>query len=484
VSPPAARQTARDVPQAAVVGAAVALVVTVPLVPVAAVSGSVTLASSLLAVYGAGLFLLTLRWPPLGVVGLLAALPLVTIEIGVGDLDRTVSADKVALAAVVLGWLARRGREALPAALRHPLLGWWLALLGIVVVSEVARGAGFRQAWGIARHAIPALVFFAAADVLASPRVRAQAVMFAAAAGTAVALLAVAEWGLVAGGIHSPMFFKTGTLGDEQKFGATISHVNYLAAYLVIVLAVLAAAAAAATGRTRRMAVVAMAAPLAALVYADSAGSAVALVAGVVFAGALALGRGRSRRVAIGLAVAVAAVSALGLAAAVSTFGLAHGSVASRIASHRIGFAAIAERPVLGFGDKGFARESGRLEREVFGAPQAHLHPPDAVLPAHSSYLQMAVEHGVPGLVAFVGLLAAVLARGARRFLSGQGAGAVAALALVSGLFAFCVQALVESLFEYSKVAAIFWILAAACVAPRESPDAASAGVAGGRRVA
>jgi len=40
---------------------------------------------------------------------------------------------------------------------------------------------------------------------------------------------------------------------------------------------------------------------------------------------------------------------------------------------------------------------------------------------------------------------------------------------LMAGLVAFMIQALTENLFAYSKVAAIFWILAAALVRARRA---------------
>jgi O-antigen ligase len=134
------------------------------------------------------------------------------------------------------------------------------------------------------------------------------------------------------------------------------------------------------------------------------------------------------------------------------------------VATHRIGFAAIAERPFFGFGSKGYERVSFRFEEMIYGNALHRFHSPASEnLSAHSSFLQVLVDRGVLGFAAFVGLLLAVVVPALGR-LSRMPDGDTrrTLLALTVGVVAFIVQAATENLFDYSKVAAVFWIIAAA----------------------
>lgn len=57
---------------------------------------------------------------PLALIGLVVALPLITVEVGLGDVEKTLSTDKVALAVVVAVWLVRRAPAAWSRLIRLP----------------------------------------------------------------------------------------------------------------------------------------------------------------------------------------------------------------------------------------------------------------------------------------------------------------------------------------------------------------------------
>src|SRR5262249_16769719 len=140
-------------------------------------------------------------------------------------------------------------------------------------------------------------------------------------------------------------------------------------------------------------------------------------------------------------------------------------SVTVRAATLRIGFAAVQERPWLGFGTNGFARESSRIERELFGRELLELHRANQPFSAHDAYMNVAVERGLGTLVAFLGLLAVIVISGLRWSATpGVGDRDVLAVGLLAGIVAFGAQALTENLFSYSKITTIFWIMAAALV--------------------
>jgi len=146
-------------------------------------------------------------------------------------------------------------------------------------------------------------------------------------------------------------------------------------------------------------------------------------------------------------------------------------SVSVRLVAYRIGLAAIAERPVLGFGANGYTRESPRLERALYGRMPGFHFPWDP-LSAHSSYMEVAVERGLPSLAAFLGLLLAILIpgiRGVRQCRDPERR--VLLLGLLAGLTAFALQAFTENLFSYSKISGVFWIAAAALVALSREPS-------------
>ncbi|MBI3628100.1 MAG: O-antigen ligase family protein [Candidatus Rokubacteria bacterium] len=249
---------------------------------------------------------------------------------------------------------------------------------------------------------------------------------------------------------------------------------NFLAGYLVLVAPILGALAFVAKGKRRAAAIAGALLTAVVLVYSNSVGAWVGLASGISLASLLLPRTAVSPRARVGLLVTWMGLATVAGGLGIAKFAAEWNSISVRVAAHRIGFAAIAERPLLGFGEGGYARESSRLEQRVFGDLLKSYHQSTEGLSAHSSFLQTAVERGLLGLGAFAALLASVLIAGIR----GVGrapdpARRLLLLGLLAGLVSFAVQAFTENLFDYSKVAAIFWIMGAALVhlsGPHSSP--------------
>jgi O-antigen ligase len=419
--------------------------------------------------------LLAWRRTSVAVLGLLVALPLITVEVGLGDVEKTFSTDKLALGAVALVWLARRAVAADRRRLfQPPVTRWWGLFLGVVLVSALVNGRFLDEGWGVVKQVIYACVFLASLDAFSEePGLLKRALAGAGLAGSLVALLALVEWVGRSRGAQLFLYFKQGTIADAYSAGSTFAHVNFLSGYLVLVLPILIAIAAGVGRKWRPLAVAGAVSVVLALFYASSVGAWVGLTAAGLLVAALV--RGALPRQARALVVA-ACVGAVIVTAGVAVRKLPSSSVSVRFVAYRIGLAAIAERPVLGFGARGYTRESARIERELYGRMQ-DFHTPKEPLSAHSSFLDIAVERGLIGAGAFVGVVASVLLAGARAFRRlADPRRRVLLLGMLAGLSAFSLQAFTENLFSYSKVAGIFWIVAGAMVAlARGAPDGGKA---------
>jgi O-antigen ligase len=290
-------------------------------------------------------------------------------------------------------------------------------------------------------------------------------------AGGVVAGLGLVEAGIRLGGHDLALYFKQGTMVTHYSFGSTIGHTNYLAAYLALVLAPLVALAAVADGGWRRGWLAASAAVIGlVLALARSIGALVGLSVGALVAAVLTFKAKPSRRAGLVLGLLLLIVTAGGATVAVRKLADSTNPIGVRVATLQIGLVAIAERPIAGFGADGYSRESNRLERQVFGRPLTEFRAPSEPLSAHNAYLDLAVERGLPALATFVGLLGAVLLAGFRAYRRADDRATKLLIGgLMAGLVAFMIQALTENLFAYSKVAAIFWILAAALVRARRA---------------
>jgi O-antigen ligase len=438
---------------------------------------SPTLGTLTIAWYGCALAALAWIDFPRALLATVVTVPLVTLEIGFGDVGKTLSGDKVALVALTTVWLIRFGRSrALPLVRLGPVR-WWVALLVVAGLSAVRNGATWTQAWGVLELGVYALVFCAALDALDdSRRARAACTVFAAAAG-AVGLLTVVEWVSFRLGRPIAFYFKHHTMADAWAPGGTIAHVNFLGAYLDLTLPVTAATALTLHGRARTLAWAALGVQGLALLYARSMGAWVGL-AGALVVAAIVTARyttARSLRASVVGACALVAITG----AVVMTVKLRERTVPIRIrtATSRIGLAAVLERPLLGYGAQGYPAQSTRLERRLFGRDLTEWHRVAEPLSAHSAYVDVAVERGLPGLAAFVGLLASVIAAGVVAYRRrGDPVSRVLALGLITGLTGYAIDAFTDNMFSFSKVAAAFWIAAAVVVRLRSAATTEATG--------
>src|SRR5262249_25636677 len=196
---------------------------------VAVANRSRTVAIAALVLYALGFLALAAMRPSLAVVALVVALPLVTIEVGFGDVEKTVSGDKLAVAAVAGVWLLKRGYRAAPSLLGCPAIRWWLALVALTTVSALAHGASKSELWGLTGAFLYFAVFALALDVFErDARTRRQVLAAAALTAGVVAGLGLVERLVFPG---TPFYFKDGVM-VYHSFGSTIGHTNFFAAYL------------------------------------------------------------------------------------------------------------------------------------------------------------------------------------------------------------------------------------------------------------
>ena len=407
----------------------------------------------------------------LAIVALFVALPLITVEIGLDDVAKTLSTDKSSLAAVVgVGLLLR-----LPAVWSRLIVvrsvRWWIVFLGATALSSLRNGLTVDQVWGFLEQGVYAGVFLATlAGLEREPIVRRRLLAAAGLAGGAVGGLTLIEWVLWSSGNRVPLYYKHGTVMDAVVAGSTIAHVNHLGGYLILVIPILVAMWSTADRSLRPLIVMSILLAGGALLYAKSIGAWMGLALAGVLAVSFTVRASWPRAIRVALGVVCVGIILIGTGVTFVKLTQDTTSVYLRLAAYRVGWAAITERPLLGFGRDGYQREHVRLERIIFGHELSRFREIGSRLSAHSSFLDVAVERGLVGLTAFIGLLAAVLMTGIRGYICATDVPTQRILlGLLTGLVAFIVQAFSENLFSYSKVAAIFWIMAATTVRMAEA---------------
>lgn len=400
-------------------------------------------------------------------VALVVVVPVLTVELGLGDAGKTVSSDKLALAVLGGAWWVRRAGAAAGDLLRVPAVWFWIAYLAVCGLSALRVGVSLRETWSVAEQAAYATVFWLALDVFRSPSAL-RRVLLAASVGAAL----VAALGVVEGAVNLvlerplPLYFKQAVMPSHYSFGSTVAHTNFLGAYLVLMAPVLVALALVHRAPWRPIMLVGAGLVGTVIVHARSIGA----LAGLLAAATLLVTFGRPpralpRAVRAGV-VAALVVLALGAGAVIAAkLGQNPQPIGVRIATLRIGLVVLAEHPLLGGGAGAYTDRSGSIERALYGRELTEYHREGDVMSAHDGYLDIAAERGVLGLAAVLAVLAAVLVPGLTGAVRRRdGSERLLAAAAVAGLVGFALQALTENLFQYSKVAMMFWIMAAALV--------------------
>lgn len=350
------------------------------------------------------------------------------------------------LAAALMGATflrAARGAERPPGP--APLRTAGVLLLGVHALSLLAA-----RSWADA--AVPILVLFAGVSVYCVLR---EGVLPRQAVAPLLPLLAGA--GLLFAGIGIVQHLRGG------QAVSTEGNRNYAGALAAMLLCATVPLTRTGPRWSRALSGGSAAALLALLLLTESRGGLIAAVAGLLIAG-VALW---AKRVDRGLAVVAGALVLLG-----GLFGLLQArrqvspdrmeTAGLRLDVWKSGLRMVAERPILGWGAGGFAAEYPRFRSESeFG--YSHRHVVDAfkdLEDAHSSWVQIATETGIPGLLALL-LVVYVAARLWRYYVRTApdgdraavlaGLGGAAAAYLVAGLF--------NTLTVKTSHTMLFWVL-------------------------
>ncbi|HNR38150.1 MAG TPA: O-antigen ligase family protein [Acidobacteriota bacterium] len=338
----------------------------------------------------------------------------------------------VALGLAALVWARANPLARLDPVLFALLAGW----LGAVALSALTGAAASPAA--LLAAVLPAAAFI----VLLGLRPKPDGLMrAAAAAGLAVALVAVLQW---AGADPFRLFGWTGPAGgsDRLRVFATLGNPNFVAAFLTAALPAVWAAARTLAPPWRLALIV----PGAALVTGGilATGSRAPVAAVLAWAGwALLRSAARRTRLALGLALGLAAAGAL--VVMLSTARPLDETMRGRAHIWRTALAHVTEAPWLGFGPGGFELFFPRWETDrLAAAPATERRFAGLAAHAHNDYVEALVDHGVLGLALFVAFPAVMLWRfaAARKAeptaaAAGAAAGAVGVLAVACVDFPF-----------------------------------------------
>lgn len=278
-------------------------------------------------------------------------------------------------------------------------------------------------------------------------------------------------------GADTASYVVEGLAFDTRRAFATMGNPNFLAGALVLALPVATTLALAAQKRVAGAGYTAIAAAIAAALVATATRGAwlAALVEAAVLGNAMMRLRGREairhpKIVVTAIAVALTVVVAVSLLspgevnvwrrlADAASLG---GSVSERASAAQTAVAAVAARPILGYGPDTFLpafranRSDGYVER--FGSTAT-------INNAHSWPLQYAATLGVPGMLLLVGMLVAAF-WGSRSSLADAGSGSDALV--TAGVWTGCLGFAVHMLFNVAALGATvpFFVLLGALAAP------------------
>ena len=262
--------------------------------------------------------------------------------------------------------------------------------------------------------------------------------------------------------------------GFVERPAATLGHANNLAAMLVVGLPGCAAVRTARRGPVRAAATLAGVLGVVGLVMSLSRGGWLAALAAGAVALALSARRARRRRLAGAAALLIALLAALAVVPGgkgmLTQAGARwealrqtdNGSTGTHLALARVGVAVTLDHPWLGIGQDSFPLVAQRYAGERLPRPQARLLKSRLVESPHNTLLSVSTNAGVPGLLAYLGFVAAF----ARRMLAAHRSGHRRAAPVLAILVAY----FVSSLFMTPEVSSTtwFWLIAgAACSAVR-----------------
>jgi O-antigen ligase len=430
------------------------LLVVIPVYAATVATGSRAVALFALGVYALGLLFATVLDVRSVALCILLILPLVTIEVGFGNTDHTLSSDKIALVIAAGAWWLRRGfrRELFSAFI--PPVRWLTGFCLVVALGAAFRGFAFRQLWALGEQLVALSIFLLALDAFRAEETRRAAfryLLWGSAVVSGVTLAQVLANGLT--GVAVALFFKSGTMLDEfrlRDMPSTLGHANSLGSYVALALPTAVVAIVMRRGTEPRAIWAVLLLQSGAVLVAESIGTFAALVVVLILA-LFWLWRwlGFRERAFLGSLIA-GAVGVGGLL----LFWFPY-SLGDRLEYYRLGLRMFLEHPLAGWGAGGFSRAYA----EYVPTP---LYKPIWNVGAHSSFLEVLVNWGIPGLVFFVGALCAVLRDGGAGIRKvPRGPMIPQAVGLWLGLLAFVLNAGSENLFSFSKLTAVFWTLAA-----------------------
>ena len=423
--------------------------------------------------------------------------PLVNVEVAIGETGRSVSYDKLALAALAagFGWRVLKGESAPLLKSRPITFHLWLAYLAWSLAAAWLSGAPLaKQFWGLAENVAYFITFLVFLDVCGEEPSR-ERILKAVLCGGLVMMAAVILqnlafhitwklWGwhssFRADLLYSPFsrtffYFRPGPIG----------HPNFLAAYLL-----LSAAACPLLFRfSRRSRAIIWAASLAILALNDNQGGTLGFA--VCCLALLWIGKPRlikmlSAHVSPAKArlLLLAACASLILATGASVAnhkGFLSSSLLPRVYIHRIGGTMLLEHPWAGYGNGLFPEAFQRKEKKYanegalkipgwrFKKENKKTPPPIA---AHSAYLKAFVETGVPGGILFACLMMGGLWEACLHL---RRTDKLSLSAPEAWAWAGCVGVLLHAgtteTFSFPKIACLYWALTALCLTARKFID-------------
>lgn len=335
--------------------------------------------------------------------------------------------------------------------LRWELISWPTGIfIAAGLLSVIANDGRVGDLMTVFRYAMYAVIAVVTGGLATDPRFRRLALWSIVAAGALTAIVAAVQ--------YVNLEPTAGLAGLEPEIAtrvrATFDNANTYAEYLILVLGAGLALSFTETGRLRRLVMFLSLVLFGALLLTYTRGSWLALA--IALAIAVPIAQPKLVLPIVSLAAAAVALSP-GVFARVAGMLKMEGTAVFRIQLWRIGLAALAARPVLGYGPGNFleAYEATVMERADLFAGYLRYG-------AHNSYLTLAVEVGVVGALAFIVLVVFLATRGlfivSREGVPGARKGE--ALMLGAGLMAFVLNSFTSNCFQHPQAAVFFWLLA------------------------